>query len=157
MNIRQITEPDIPTLSTFEKEISEISFGDEAVTDLDFHARKIRKSLGKDPSGMFVMTESGGASGREEKIIGWLWMDGKENFLTGENYVNFRSFYIVKEYQGGEAAKALLERGMAYCRETGAKAVVGKVHVSNLPMRALYKSFGFEATHITMEYRFERK
>ena len=81
-------------------------------------------------------------------------MDGKENFLTGETYVNFRSFYIVRERQGGGAAKALLERGMEFCRETGAKSVVGKVRVSNLPMRALYKSFGFEATHITMEHNF---
>jgi RimJ/RimL family protein N-acetyltransferase len=31
--------------------------------------------------------------------------------------------------------------------------LTGKVHASNLGMRALYRKFGFEATHITMERR----
>jgi len=154
-NIRQAQESDIPALAGFEAEISVISFGGEAVTDPDFHARKIRKSMDKDPAGMFVMTERPreGGEAAAERVIGWLWMDGKENFLTGENYVNFRSFYIAKERENGGAAKLLLERGMEFCRNIGAKSVVGKVHIANLPMRALYKSFGFEATHITMEYK----
>jgi RimJ/RimL family protein N-acetyltransferase len=29
--------------------------------------------------------------------------------------------------------------------------LTGKVHARNLGMRALYRKFGFEATHITME------
>ncbi|MCL2352757.1 MAG: GNAT family N-acetyltransferase, partial [Firmicutes bacterium] len=136
--------------------------------DADFHARKLKKGFDKDPSGMFVMVERRDqdkngvlANARDkapdaaagERVIGWLWMDGKENFLTGESYVNFRSFYIAVEYRGSEAARALMGRGMEYCREAGAKSVVGKVHVSNLPMRALYREFGFQATHITMEYK----
>jgi hypothetical protein len=31
--------------------------------------------------------------------------------------------------------------------------LTGKVHASNLGMRALYRQFGFDATHITMERR----
>ena len=34
--------------------------------------------------------------------------------------------------------------------------LTGKVHASNLGMRALYRKFGFEATHITMERRHRR-
>ena len=31
--------------------------------------------------------------------------------------------------------------------------LTGKTHASNLGMRALYRKFGFEATHLTMEWR----
>jgi RimJ/RimL family protein N-acetyltransferase len=37
--------------------------------------------------------------------------------------------------------------------QAGFVHLTGKVHASNLGMRALYRKFGFEATHITMEKR----
>jgi hypothetical protein len=37
--------------------------------------------------------------------------------------------------------------------QAGFVHLTGKVHASNLGMRALYKKFGFEAAHITMERR----
>jgi RimJ/RimL family protein N-acetyltransferase len=37
--------------------------------------------------------------------------------------------------------------------QAGFVHLTGKVHASNLGMRALYRKFGFEATHITMEHR----
>jgi len=37
--------------------------------------------------------------------------------------------------------------------QAGFVHLTGKVHASNLGMRALYRKFGFEATHITMEWR----
>ena len=37
--------------------------------------------------------------------------------------------------------------------EGGMRQLTGKVHAGNLGMRALYRKFGFEATHITMEKR----
>jgi hypothetical protein len=38
-------------------------------------------------------------------------------------------------------------------REEGYTHLTGKTHAGNLGMRALYRKFGFEATHITMEWR----
>jgi RimJ/RimL family protein N-acetyltransferase len=38
-------------------------------------------------------------------------------------------------------------------RGAGLLQLTGKVHARNLGMRALYRKFGFEATHITMEKR----
>jgi RimJ/RimL family protein N-acetyltransferase len=38
-------------------------------------------------------------------------------------------------------------------RETGYQQLTGKVHARNLGMRALYRKFGFEAAHLTMEWR----
>lgn len=148
--IRQARESDIDTLARFEAEISAISFAEEAITDLAFHAGKIRKALEKGGA-MFVME----SDERKNEITGWLWMDIKTNFLTQERYVNFRSFYIKEDTRGGKEGGALLQYGLDYCAARGVKSVVGKTHTSNLPMRALYKSMGFKATHITMEYRLD--
>jgi hypothetical protein len=37
--------------------------------------------------------------------------------------------------------------------EAGYPRLTGKTHARNLGMRALYRKFGFEAAHITMEWR----
>jgi len=38
-------------------------------------------------------------------------------------------------------------------RAAGYTHLTGKTHARNLGMRALYRKFGFEATHLTMEWR----
>ena len=145
LQIRLAQEPDIPVLAAFEREISLISFGGEAIVDEAFHQAKIRKALLKNNKGMFVMTAG-------DEIAGWLWMDPRTNSLTGETYIHFRSLYVAEAWRGNAESERLLARGMAFGRETGAKSFVGKVHVQNLAMRALYKNAGFKATHLTMEY-----
>ncbi|EGD49363.1 GCN5-related N-acetyltransferase [Ruminiclostridium papyrosolvens DSM 2782] len=147
VDIRPIKESDILTIADFEKEICIISFGDTAVTDLDVHQKKLLKSYKKNPEGMFVLTV-------DEKISGWLWMDEKINFLTNEKYINFRSFYIVKEFQGTELTGELMKFAMDFCKSVQANMVVGKVFIDNISMRALYKEFGFKPTHLSMEYKF---
>ena len=37
--------------------------------------------------------------------------------------------------------------------KAGYTHLTGKTHARNLGMRALYRKFGFEATHLTMEWR----
>ncbi|ACL75447.1 GNAT family N-acetyltransferase [Ruminiclostridium cellulolyticum] len=148
INIRPIKETDIPVIAEFEKEICIISFGDTAVTDLDVHQKKLLKSHKKNPEGMFVLTV-------HEKVAGWLWMDEKINFLTNEKYINFRSFYIEKNFQGSELSVKLMEFAMEFCKSVQANMVVGKVYIDNISMRALYKKFGFKPTHLTMEYKFD--
>ncbi len=145
--VREIAQSDLVEIAEFEKDISLISFGHEAVTDLDFHMRKLETAMAKEHAGMLVLDHDG-------EICGWLWMTAKRNSVTNEKYVNFRSFYIKEAYRGTEYTKVLFDAGMAFSRNTGAKRIVGKVHASNLPMRVLYKSYQFEPTHITMEYTF---
>ena len=69
-NMREIKEEDFEAVAKFEIEISEISFGEKAITDLEFHCKKLAKA--KDRRGMIVIedTESG-------KIVGWVWMEKK--------------------------------------------------------------------------------
>ena len=146
MKIRIIEPGDAPVLAEFESEISRISFQEEAITDLEFHRQKILKAIPKEREGMLVLDNHG-------EICGWLWMAMKTNSLTGEKYVNFRSFYIKESYRGTEYVDQLLEKGINDCREMGAGSIVGKVHAQNLPMRVLYKNHGFQPTHLTMELK----
>ncbi len=141
--IREATMEDVPTVAAYEREISIISFGDEAVTDMAFHEKKVDDAIKAKKKGMLVILHEG-------RVCGWLWMDLKTNFITKDAYVNFKSFYIDQEHRG-KASELLLSRGMEFCEKMGAKHIVGKVHVDNVAMRTLYKSFGFAPTHLTME------
>lgn len=146
MKIRTIKPEDAPVLAEYESEISRISFQEQAITDLEFHRQKILKAIPKERDGMLVLDNDG-------EICGWLWMAIKTNSLTGEKYVNFRSFYIKESYRGTEYVDQLLVKGVDNCRKMGAGSIVGKVHAQNLPMRVLYKNHGFQPTHLTMELK----
>ena len=138
-NMREIKEEDFEAVAKFEIEISEISFGEKAITDLEFHCKKLAKA--KDRRGMIVIedTESG-------KIVGGVWMEKKQNSLTGVVYANF------KPIDADECiVDDLFEKSIEYARECKAAYIVGKVHAGNVPMRSLYKKHCFEPTHVTME------
>ena len=49
-----------------------------------------------------------------------------------------------------EIGELLLDSMLRRARDMGVTEIVGKVHVANLPMRALYKKFDFESVHLTM-------
>ena len=142
--IRQMQLEDVDALADMEIGIAEISFGDGAIRDAEFHKKRILSAFMKDPGGMLVLEYGGDA-------LGWLWMDKRENYLTGECYINFRSFYISEKIRGQGQTEALLRKGLEYCKSVNAERITGKVHADNLPMRAIYKSLGFKPTHITME------
>jgi L-amino acid N-acyltransferase YncA len=150
MEIREITYDDTDTLAQFEKEIAIISFGDEAIVDIEMHKKRIDKAIRMKSKGMFVIVHN-------DIIYGWLWLDVKSNFLTNDKYVNFRSFYITEEGRETDCSIQLMNHGMEFCKTKCVTSIVGKVHVNNLPMRMLYKHFGFESTHLTMEYNFKGK
>ncbi len=147
MIIRKLTTNDIERVAVFEKEISVISFQEEAITDLEFYRKKLTKILQKGQEEMLVLE-------MDNQVVGWLWMSLKTNSVSEENYINFKSFYIAENYRGTDCGEKLLEAGMKYASQSGATKIIGKVHSQNLPMRALYKKFGFLPTHFTMEYNY---
>ncbi|MFF2908934.1 GNAT family N-acetyltransferase [Paenibacillus sp. NPDC057934] len=148
--IRTIQSSDIALIAKFEREISLISFGDDAITDLSFHEEKIKKAMDKEREGMMVLE-------LERNISGWLWMAKKMNYLSKAVYVNFKSFYILDNYRGSEHVNALMNEGISFCERIGAESISSKVHVDNLPMRILYKQFGFAPTHLSMELNLKGK
>lgn len=146
VDIRHAEPDDLDALAQFEIDIARISFPDDPVVDPEVHLKKLRKAMERDREGMFVATNpSTGA------VIGWLWVALNTNFLTGEKYANFRSLAAAEGQSSARVAEALFEHGIQYAGQQGVSEITGKVHVSNVPMRVIYRKFGFRAEHLTMK------
>jgi L-amino acid N-acyltransferase YncA len=85
--------------------------------------------------------------------VGWAWLSGRTNSLTGARYGNFRSLATADVPGRGQVAELLMQAVLQASDRAGFVHLTGKVHASNLGMRALYRKFGFEAAHLTMERR----
>jgi len=157
--IRPAAECDLDAIAGFEVTIARVSFGDEAITDAAFHRRRVAGALGKPGEVMLVAVPAAGA---ESVPVGWAWLSARTNSLTGERYGNFRSL-AVAEQQGrgavagqqgrGAVAEQLMAAVLRAAGDAGLTHLTGKVHAANVGMRALYRAFGFTATHLTMERR----
>ncbi len=86
-------------------------------------------------------------------MAGWAWLSARTNSLTGERYGNFRSLAAADIPDRGLIGELLLAAVVAAADEAGLRQLTGKVHAANLGMRMLYRKFGFEAAHLTMERR----
>jgi ribosomal protein S18 acetylase RimI-like enzyme len=141
--VRPAVAADLDALIGYEIEIARISFADGAITDPELHRKRITGSLGK-PDEVTLVAERDGA------VVGWVWLSGRRNSLTGDRYGNFRSLATSDVPGRSAVAEALLEAALAAARERGVSEVVGKVHLRNVGMRAVYAKFGFEAEHLSM-------
>lgn len=147
--IRAASEEDLDAISGFEIEIARVSFGDEAIEDPALHRKRVAGALGKPGEVTLVAV----AAGAPRVAVGWAWLSGRTNSLTGARYGNFRSLATADIPGRGEVAELLMQAVLRAADEAGFTQLTGKVHAGNLGMRTLYRKFGFEATHITMERR----
>jgi ribosomal protein S18 acetylase RimI-like enzyme len=147
--VREATAEDLDAIGAFEVEIATVSFGDEAITDAAFHRRRVAGSLGKPGEITLVAVDAGDI----EVPLGWAWMSGRTNSLTGERYGNFRSLAVSGSADGSGIAELLMGEILRAAAEAGFTHLSGKVNAANLRMRSLYRAFGFTATHLTMERR----
>ncbi len=143
VTVRPATEADLDPLVAYEIEIARISFGDEAVTDPALHRKRISGSLGK-PDEVALVADRAGA------VVGWVWLSGRTNSLTGDRYGNLRSLATSDGPDRGAVAELLLDAALAAAGERGVAEVVGKVHMRNVAMRAVYAKLGFAAEHLSM-------
>ncbi len=148
--IRPAVEGDLDAIAAFEVEIAIVSFGDEAITDAAFHRRRVAGSLGK-PGEIALVAVDPVAD--PDAPLGWAWLSGRTNSLTGARYGNFRSLAVAEHEDRGIIAEQLMAAVVAAADEAGFTHLSGKVNAANLEMRALYRAFGFRATHLTMEKR----
>src|SRR5262249_51321773 len=132
-------------------DIAKISFGEEAITDPALHRRRVAGSLGK-PGEVTLVAVPAGDPGR---VAGWAWLSPRAHSLTGAKYGNFRSLAVADIPERSGVGELLLAAVLAAAEEGGLTQLTGKVHAQNLGMRALYRKFGFEAAHLTMEKRLE--
>jgi L-amino acid N-acyltransferase YncA len=147
--IREARADDLDAIAGFEAEIARVSFGEEAVTDARLHRRRVAGALGKPGEVTLVAV----AEAAPDAPVGWAWLSSRTNSLTGARYGNFRSLAVAELPGRSEIGELLLAAVLQAADEGGMRELTGKVHARNLGMRALYRKFGFEATHITMEKR----
>ena len=141
--VRPAAGADLDSLIGYEIEIARISFGDEAVIDPELHRKRITGSLGKPDEVTLVAERDGG-------VVGWVWLSGRTNSLTGDRYGNLRSLATSDVPGRGAVAELLLDAALSAARDRGVSEVVGKVHMRNVNMRAVYAKLGFAAEHLSM-------
>jgi L-amino acid N-acyltransferase YncA len=147
--IRPASEADVDAIVGYEIEIAIVSFGAEAITDPALHRKRVTGALGKAGETTVVAV----APEAPAEPLGWAWLSGRTNSLTGERYGNFRSLAVSDVPDRSVIGEQLLAAVLAAADEAGMTQLTGKVHASNVGMRALYRKFGFTATHLTMERR----
>jgi L-amino acid N-acyltransferase YncA len=145
--IRAATEADVEAIVGYEIEIAVVSFADEAITDAMLHRKRVTGALGKPGE----ITLVAAARQAPDEPVGWAWLSARTNSLTGDRYGNFRSLAVSDIQDRSLVGELLMAAVLDAAGEAGMSQLTGKVHAANLGMRALYRKFGFIATHLTME------
>lgn len=149
--VRAATEADLDAIAGFEIDIARISFSEDAITDPALHRRRVSGSLGKPGEVTLVAVPAADPA----QVVGWAWLSPRTNSLTGAKYGNFRSLAVADITDRSAVGELLLAAVLEASLAAGLTQLTGKVHAQNLGMRALYRKFGFEAAHLTMEKRLE--
>ncbi|MFC0055283.1 GNAT family N-acetyltransferase [Streptomyces actinomycinicus] len=144
---RQADEGDLEAIGDFEVDIARVSFGGDAVDDPVRHRTRMARAMEKSKDGMIVAHRPG------DPAIGWLWVSVNQNTMTGDRYANFRSLAVAPVERRAEVAELLISSGLEFAVRHGLTEVVGRVHVGNVPMRTLYRKFGFTPTNLVMKLR----
>ena len=147
--VRPARDGDLDAITGFEIGIARASFGAEAIEDPALHRKRVAGALGK--PGEVTLVAVAALAG--DVPVGWAWLSGRTNSLTGERYGNFRSLATADVPGRAAVADLLMAAVLRAARAAGYTHLTGKTHARNLGMRALYRKFGFEAAHLTMEWR----
>lgn len=147
--VRPARDSDLDAIVGYEIDIAVVSFAAEAITDPALHRKRVTGALGRPGEITLVAVD------REAPAVplGWAWLSARINSLTGERYGNFRSLATSDVPDRSLIGELLMQAVLAAADEAGLAQLTGKVHAGNLGMRALYRKFGFTATHLTMERR----
>lgn len=147
--IRPARDDDLDAIVGYEIDIAIVSFGAEAITDPALHRKRVSGALGK-PGEITIVA----VSAAEPAVpLGWAWLSARTNSLTGDRYGNFRSLAVSDVPDRSRVGELLMAAVLEAADAAGMTLLTGKVHAENVGMRALYRKFGFTATHLTMERR----
>jgi L-amino acid N-acyltransferase YncA len=149
--IRPAVEGDVDAIVSYEIEIAVISFAEDAVTDPALHRKRVTGALGKPGEVTLVAVSAEDPA----QPVGWAWLSARTNSLTAERYGNFRSLAVADVDDRSHIGELLLAAVVQSATDAGLTHLTGKVHARNIGMRALYRKFGFAATHLTMELTIE--
>ena len=147
--VRPATAGDVEAIVAYEIGIAIVAFAADAITDPALHRKRVTGGLGKPGE----ITLVAAATNATEVPVGWAWLSARTNSLTGEADGNFRSLAVSDLPDRSQVGELLMAEVLRAADEGGMTQLTGKVHAANLGMRALYRKFGFTATHLTMERR----
>ncbi len=139
---------DLPVLALVERELARVAFPLDPIEDLDYHADRLRKQLGREPEGMVVMVDTD-----SEEVVAWLWMVSRRTLATGEAYGVVRSVYVRPSARMAGLGAILVQYALRYFRDLGIDRVVATVHASSAPAARLLEKAGFASAHVTYEWR----
>ena len=111
--IRPAGDADLDAVAAFEVDIARVSFGDDAITDAGLHRKRVAGALGK-PGEVTVVAAAAGAP---SVPVGWAWLSGRTNSLTGARYGNFRSLAVAD--MPGPRGRGGTVDGSGSCRRGG--------------------------------------
>lgn len=146
---------DIPVLAIFEREMARLSFPDDPILDLDYHAEKLRRAMEREPEGMIVQTVACEDAPAGDEIAAWLWLTTKRTLATAEAYGVLRSLYVRRRYRRHGLALSLAEYALRYFAARDVKKIMAKVHAENKEALQMLRRAGFEPLHTTLQFRLE--
>jgi RimJ/RimL family protein N-acetyltransferase len=142
--LRRLEARDLETVAGFEREIAQVSFPDDPITDLSFYVKKLRHVLENDNAAAVVAENAGG-------LVGWAYVSRRQNFITKEPYADFHSIYVSSSQRGTTVASDLVRAVFDFCRDARLDRVVFRTRASNDRMKAVLARFGFLPTQIYYE------
>lgn len=146
---------DLPVLAIFERELARLSFPEDPILDLEYHAEKLRRALEREAEGMIVQTVASEDSPAGDEIAAWLWLSTRRTLATGEPYGVLRSLYVRRRYRRHGLALSLADYALRYFARAGVKKIMAKVHTGNAPALQVLRRAGFRPLHTTLEFRLE--
>jgi len=152
---RLATVEDIPVLAIFERELARLSFPEDPILDLDYHAEKLARSIEREPGGMVVQTVRAEDAPAGDEIASWLWLSTRKTLATSEIYGVLRSLYVRRRYRRHGLALSLAEYALRYFASRDVKKIVAKVHAENKAALQVLRRAGFEPLHTTLQFRLE--
>jgi len=152
---RLATDEDVPVLAIFERELARLSFPEDPILDLDYHAEKLRRSMEREPEGMVVQTVTADDSPAGDEIASWLWLSTKKTLATSEAYGVLRSLYVRRRYRRHGLALSLAEYALRYFASQDVKKIMAKVHAENKAALQVLRRAGFTPLHTTLQFRLE--
>ena len=116
-------------------ESDNLSFGPGGISFTVEQEEALLERIANDPISSFFLALDG------EKIVGNACVNGSAN----PRFCHRRSFAItvLRDYWGRGIGTGLMERMLAFCRESGAELASLEVRSDNERAKALYRKFGF--------------
>ncbi len=152
---RLACEEDLPVLAIFEREMARLSFPEDPILDLDYHAEKLRRAMAREREGMVVQTVECEDSPAGDEIAAWLWLTTKRTLATAETYGVLRSLYVRRRYRRHGLALSLAEYALRYFASRDVKKIMAKVHAENKEALQMLRRAGFDPLHTTLQFRLE--